>query len=28
WAHWGLIMTSVYLMFAGVAQQYLYDREA
>ncbi|WP_286758576.1 MULTISPECIES: CDP-alcohol phosphatidyltransferase family protein [Sulfitobacter] len=28
WAHWGLIITSVYLMFAGVAQQYLYDREA
>jgi len=27
WAHWGLIITSVYLMFAGVAQQYLYDRE-
>ena len=28
WAHWGLIITSVYLMFAGVAQQYLYDRNA
>ncbi len=21
WAHWGLVVTSVYLMFAGVAQQ-------
>jgi len=28
WAHWGLIITSIYLTFAGVAQQYLYEREA
>ncbi len=28
WAHWGLIITSLYLVFAGVAQQYLYEREA
>lgn len=21
WAHWGLVITSVYLLFAGVAQQ-------
>ena len=28
WAHWGLVITSLYLMFAGVAQQYLYDRKA
>lgn len=28
WAHWGLVITSIYLMFAGVAQQFLYEREA
>ncbi len=28
WAHWGLVITSVYLMLAGVAQQFLYEREA
>ena len=28
WAHWGLIITSLYLTFAGVVQQYLYEREA
>lgn len=26
WAHWGLIPTSLYLMGAGIAQQFLYDR--
>ncbi|SFT00597.1 CDP-diacylglycerol-choline O-phosphatidyltransferase [Sulfitobacter marinus] len=26
WAHWGLILTSLYLTFAGVAQQFLYER--
>ena len=26
WAHWGLIVTSVYLIFAGVAQQLLPQR--
>ena len=26
WAHWGLIITSLYLTFAGVAQQFLYER--
>lgn len=26
WAHWGLIVTSVYLLFAGVAQQIIPDR--
>ena len=24
WAHWGLIVTTVWLLFAGVAQQTLY----
>ncbi len=28
WAHWGLIVTSVYLVFAGIAQQLLPEREA
>jgi phosphatidylcholine synthase len=28
WAHWGLITTSVYLVFAGVAQQILPERNA
>jgi phosphatidylcholine synthase len=27
WAHWGLMITSLYLVFAGVAQQFLYERE-
>ncbi len=26
WAHWGLIVTSVYLIFAGIAQQILPTR--
>ncbi|ADE86930.1 CDP-alcohol phosphatidyltransferase family protein [Rhodobacter capsulatus] len=26
WAHWGLVVTSVYLMFAGIAQQILPSR--
>jgi phosphatidylcholine synthase len=26
WAHWGLIVTSVYLVFAGIAQQLLNER--
>ncbi|WP_341233446.1 CDP-alcohol phosphatidyltransferase family protein [uncultured Sulfitobacter sp.] len=26
WAHWGLILTSLYLTFAGVTQQFLYER--
>lgn len=26
WAHWGLIVTSVYLVFAGIAQQILPER--
>lgn len=26
WAHWGLVITSLYLLFAGTAQQYLYER--
>ncbi|MEM5521924.1 CDP-alcohol phosphatidyltransferase family protein [Sulfitobacter sp. AS59] len=26
WAHWGLILSSLYLTFAGVAQQFLYER--
>ncbi|MCZ6711360.1 MAG: CDP-alcohol phosphatidyltransferase family protein, partial [Gammaproteobacteria bacterium] len=28
WAHWGLIATSVYLVFAGVAQQIIPQRNA
>jgi phosphatidylcholine synthase len=28
WAHWGLIVTSVYLLFAGIAQQVIPDRSA
>lgn len=28
WAHWGLVVTSAYLMLAGVAQQALYGSEA
>ena len=27
WAHWGLVTTSLYLTFAGVAQQFMYERE-
>ena len=26
WAHWGLVATSVYLLFAGVAQQIIPER--
>jgi len=26
WAHWGLIVTSIYLLFAGVAQQIIPER--
>ena len=25
WAQWGLVVTSIYLLFAGIAQQILYD---
>lgn len=25
WAQWGLVVTSVYLMFAGIAQQFFFD---
>ena len=28
WASWGLIITSVYLLFAGIAQQVIYERGA
>lgn len=28
WAHWGLIVTSAYLLFAGIVQQALYERRA
>lgn len=27
WAHWGLVVTSVYLMFAGIAQQIIPARQ-
>lgn len=27
WAHWGLVVTSAYLLFAGAAQQLVYGRE-
>lgn len=27
WAHWGLIVTSLYLLFAGIAQQVLPERQ-
>jgi len=27
WAHWGLIVTSIYLLFAGVAQQVLFGKD-
>ena len=26
WAHWGLVVTSVYLIFAGIAQQLIPQR--
>ncbi len=26
WAQWGLVVTSLYLTFAGIAQQFLYER--
>lgn len=26
WAHWGLVLTSLYLIFAGIAQQIIPDR--
>jgi phosphatidylcholine synthase len=25
WTAWGLVVTSVYLLFAGIAQQIMYD---
>ena len=28
WAHWGLIVTSVYLLFAGIAQMIIPERNA
>jgi phosphatidylcholine synthase len=28
WAHWGLVVTSVYLLFAGIAQQIVPERTA
>jgi phosphatidylcholine synthase len=28
WAHWGLVITSVYLLGAGVAQQVIPERTA
>ncbi|MDG1127839.1 CDP-alcohol phosphatidyltransferase family protein [Seohaeicola saemankumensis] len=28
WAHWGLVLTSVYLLFAGIAQQIIPERTA
>lgn len=27
WAHWGLVVTSVYLVFAGIAQQIIYGKD-
>jgi phosphatidylcholine synthase len=27
WAHWGLVLTSVYLVFAGIAQQIIPERQ-
>ena len=27
WAHWGLIVTSLYLLFAGIAQQIIRERQ-
>jgi phosphatidylcholine synthase len=28
WAHWGLIVTSVYLLFVGIAQQIIPERRS
>jgi phosphatidylcholine synthase len=28
WAHWGLVVTSIYLIFAGIAQQIIPPRDA
>ena len=28
WAHWGLVTTSLYLVFAGMAQQVIPERKA
>ncbi len=28
WAHWGLVVTSIYLVFAGIAQQVIPERKA
>ena len=28
WAHWGLVVTSIYLLFAGIAQQILPEHDA
>jgi phosphatidylcholine synthase len=28
WAHWGLVVTSIYLLFAGIAQQAIPERRA
>ncbi|MRU16051.1 phosphatidylcholine synthase [Roseovarius sp. A21] len=28
WAHWGLVVTSLYLLFAGIAQQVIPERNA
>lgn len=28
WAHWGLVITSIYLIFAGIAQQIIPPRDA
>ncbi|GFE65256.1 CDP-alcohol phosphatidyltransferase family protein [Litoreibacter roseus] len=27
WAHWGLVVTSIYLLFAGIAQQLIPERQ-
>ncbi|SFR58598.1 CDP-alcohol phosphatidyltransferase family protein [Litoreibacter janthinus] len=27
WAHWGLVVTSIYLLFAGVAQQVIHGKD-
>ena len=26
WAHWGLVVTSIYLLFAGIAQQFIAEK--
>ena len=28
WAHWGLVLTSIYLLFAGIAQQLIPAKDA